>query len=150
MRLLDIFRKSKGPASIFDVAKYILKHKKIRRQHITSHKTRILLYYCYVWHLKWENEKLFADIPKAGNNGINFDALDHLYDYQLFHATVKEEGDIRKLNTKQIESIDVIIDYYGRRSWQWLHDLVIQEKPWKIASEKRIADILILNYYPQN
>jgi uncharacterized phage-associated protein len=48
---------------------------------------------------------------------------------------ILKAGDSLKINKKQKESIDAVLDYYGDKTAHWLSMLTHQELPWRCARE---------------
>lgn len=117
-------------ASVFDVAKYVLK----KLGSITTMKLEKEVYYCQAWALAWDEKPLFDEEFQAWANGpvcpelfqkhkgqfvVNEDLFKDLPDYQF-------EKD-------EIETMDAVLDYYGDKEPQWLSELTHKELPWKEA-----------------
>jgi len=135
--------------TIHDIAKYILKHKRIKNKHIDFYKLIILLFYAKVWHFVWEDEILFPDQPIATEYGVNFPTFEYIigWDGAYQYSTILKKGCLKKLNISQKESIDAIIKYYGHRDSEWLKSLVTQEQPWIEARSNNIDLIKAKKYY---
>lgn len=117
-----------GPVSVFDVAKYVLKK---LGEPCSTMKLHKLLYYCQAWNLVWDEAPLFVQPIEAWANGpvvrqlFNF----HRGLYQLNYNNLAV-GNENALSTKQKENIDEVLEFYGKKSAQWLIDQTHIEKPW--------------------
>ncbi|WP_437187859.1 Panacea domain-containing protein [Planctomicrobium sp. SH668] len=116
-------------ATVFDVAKYILEKCGL----ITHMKLQKLCYYSQAWSLVWDEEPLFNSRIEAWANGP---VVKELYnslrgEYGVDKNSV--EGDSSNLTETQKETIDAVLDHYGKRTSQWLSDLTHMESPWKDA-----------------
>jgi uncharacterized phage-associated protein len=117
-------------ATAHDVAAYILQ----KQGEMTAMKLQKLVYYSQAWSLVWDEEPLFNDRIEAWVNGPVVPAL-----YQGHRGKFKvsdwPEGDPSRLTPQQRETIDAVLDYYGKKSSQWLSDLTHREAPWLEARE---------------
>lgn len=95
-------------------------------------KLQKLVYYSQAWHLVWESEPLFKARIEAWANGPVVPAL---YRRHRGRFKVKSwpEGRISNLTKAQKESIDVVLQHYGRRSGFALRELSHTEPPWRDA-----------------
>ena len=116
------------PVSAHDVAKYILK----KAGGMTTMKLQKLLYYCQAWSLVWDEAPLFKEEIEAWANGPIVPVI-----YQshkgLFNVDSWKKGSIEKLNKTQKETIDKVLDFYNKKTAQWLSELTHKESPWKDA-----------------
>jgi len=120
-----------GNSTVFDVAKYILH----QIGELTTMKLQKLVYYCQAWSLVWDDgEPLFSDRIEAWANGP---VIPTLYNVHKGRYCVNEhffhQGNIDNLSSEQKETIEKVVDFYGKRSPQWLSDLTHNEEPWRIA-----------------
>jgi len=118
-------------ATVFDVAKYIL-HQKVE---MTAMKLQKLVYYSQAWSLVWDEKPLFPERIEAWANGP---VVPDLYQAQRGAFAVSEtmiDGDSKKLNKDERETIDAVLKTYGGKSSQWLSELTHLEDPWKNARE---------------
>lgn len=114
--------------SVFDVAQYILN----KIGPMTTMKLQKLVYYCQAWSLVWDEAVLFPESIEAWANGP---VVKKLFDYHrgMFHISAIPVGNPDILKEHQRETIDAVLDYYGKKSSQWLIDLTNNELPWKNA-----------------
>jgi len=118
--------------NVHDVATYIL----IKRKQMTAMKLQKLVYYCQAWSLVWDEEPLFPEKIEAWANGP---VVREVYDrHRGMFRVYTWEGDPKKLTRKQRDTIDSVLDFYGKRSSQWLSDLTHQEYPW-VQARRGIA-----------
>ena len=115
-------------ASVFDVAEYILR----KKGPMTAWKLQKLVYYSQVWSLVWDDRPLFRARIEAWTNGPVAPAL-----YQehrgMFKVRKIDKGNPKNLDQDAKDTIDVVLEYYGDKSPQWLSDLTHMEEPWRRA-----------------
>lgn len=122
--------KSTGVVSAFDVARYILK--KIKQ--CSTMKLHKLLYYCQCWNLVWEEKPLFYQPIEAWANGpvvrdvFNFHK--GLYFISFDDFTI---GNEQALSASQKRNVDEVLEFYGKKTAQWLIDQTHSEDPWRNA-----------------
>lgn len=122
-------------ASVFDVAKYILK----KYHELSTMKLQKLCYYSQAWSLVWDDAPLFDEEFEAWANGP---VCPELFSFSRGLFSISEEamsGDPSKLSADQQETIDKVLEYYGSKNAQWLSQLTHMEDPWKNA-RKNIPD----------
>lgn len=114
--------------SVYDVAEYIVR----KLGELTTMKLHKLLYYCQAWSLVWDEKSLFQEEIEAWANGPVVRELFsyHRGEYSIVNISI---GNPNVLNSKQIETIDSVLNYYGDKSAQWLIELTHLEEPWKQA-----------------
>jgi uncharacterized phage-associated protein len=80
----------------------------------------------------WEGEQLFPERLEAWANGP---VVRELYDQHrgAFRLADWPTGDPSHLTDEERESIDVVLEFYGKRSGRWLSELTHQEAPWRDA-----------------
>lgn len=117
-------------ASVFDVAEYILR----AAGSMTAMKLEKLVYYAQAWSLVWDEEPLFRERIEAWANGPVVPALyaAHRGMFRVDEGTF-HKGDAESLTEAQRETVDAIVEFYGKQSAQWLSDLTHDEEPWKMA-----------------
>jgi len=114
--------------NVFDVASFILE----KCGRITTWKLQKLVYYCQAWSLVWDDEPLFSEKIEAWANGPVVRELYNLHKGR-FYISRLSCGNPGDLNQSQKDTICAVIDYYGKKSSQWLSDLAHMEDPWKEA-----------------
>ncbi len=115
-------------ASVFDVAAFILRE----RGEMTAMKLQKLVYYSQAWSLVWDEKPLFQERIEAWANGP---VIPELYNAHRgrFRVSSINVGNPDALDSDQIETITVVLNYYGDKPSQWLSDLTHMEDPWKGA-----------------
>ena len=117
-------------ATVFDVAKYILK----KQGPTTTVKLQKLVYYCQAWSLVWDEKLIFRNKIQAWSNGPVVPTLFQAHKGKLVvRVSDFPQGDIRRLNRDEKETIDSVLGHYGNKSAQWLVDLTHLEDPWRDA-----------------
>ena len=123
-------RKEVKMASVFDVAQYILQ----KQGKMTAMKLQKLVYYCQAWSLVWDEEPLFNETIEAWASGP---VVRELYNVHkgMFAVTSSslQKSNPDNLTPAQKETVDVVLDFYGDKSAQWLSDLTHIEEPWRSA-----------------
>ncbi|HRC84502.1 MAG TPA: DUF4065 domain-containing protein [Thermoanaerobaculia bacterium] len=112
-------------ASVHDLAAYILK----RCGPMTAMKLQKLAYYCQAWSLVWDDKPIFQARIEAWANGPVTPALYTEHRGQ-FKVERWSKGDPGKLSQSERESVDAVLDFYGKRSPLWLSELTHREPPW--------------------
>lgn len=120
--------------SVFDVAVYILR----KQGSMTTMKLQKLVYYCQAWSLVWDERPLFPEKILAWANGpVVRDLFKHFQGlYEVSDTTI---GDPSKLNKDQVDTINAVLGYYGKKPSQWLSDLTHMEPPW-LNARKGLSD----------
>lgn len=123
-------------ANIFNVAEHILN----KMGTISAMKLQKLCYYSQAWALVWDEHPLFDDHFEAWANGPVSPAL---YDWHKgmflvdINAALLERTDKENpLTDAQQETIDSVLNTYGKFTAQELSDLTHKEDPWKKANER--------------
>ena len=117
-------------ATVFDVAAYILS----KKGKMTAMKLQKLVYYAQAWSLVWDEAPLFKSRIHAWANGPVCPAL-----YQAHKGVFKvgkenfPGGNPKNLTKDEADTVDVVLEYYGNKSAQYLSDLTHAESPWKDA-----------------
>lgn len=115
---------------VFDVAKYILDKKGT----MSAMKLQKLIYYCQAWSLVWDDKPLFKNKICAWSNGP---VVPDLYNEHkgMFNVTAKNFEHLAKgkLTHNQKDTINVVLNAYGKKSAQWLSDQTHSESPWRDA-----------------
>jgi len=112
-------------ATVHDVAAYILQQ---YGGAMTSMKLEKLVYYSQAWSLVWDEEPLFEERIEAWVNGP---VVPELYARHRGMFKVSQwEGNPEKLTQTQKETIDAVLNYYGKRSSMELSQMTHREDPW--------------------
>jgi len=137
-------------ANVHDVAAYILQ----KRGTMTTMKLQKLVYYSQAWSLVWEEEPLFPEKIEAWANGP---VVRELFERHRGEFKVsKWDGDPNAVTPVQAETIDMVLQYYGKMSSVELSNLTHREPPWREArqglstNERGSAEISLesmANYY---
>ncbi len=114
-----------APVSVLDVAAYIL----AEQGRMSTWKLQKLCYYSQAWSLVWDEAPLFNERIEAWANGPVVPAL-YLKHRGNFEIGSISGGDPDRLDTDQRDTVDIILDTYGRRPGVWLSELTHQERPW--------------------
>jgi uncharacterized phage-associated protein len=115
-------------ASVHDVAAYIV----VKHGPMTAMKIQKLVYYSQAWSLVWDEAPIFSEDIEAWVNGPVVRELYDLYRGQ-FRVTENRYGNTDALSPEQKETVDAILNFYGKMSSQTLSDLTHREEPWKNA-----------------
>lgn len=117
-------------ATVFDVAKYILK----KTGTITTMKLQKLVYYCQAWSLGWDEVPLFNEEFEAWANGpVSPDLFaKHRGRFVVGSSFLSDIPDY-DFNPEAIETMDSVLQFYGDKEPQWLSELTHKEAPWKEA-----------------
>ncbi|MHB8224431.1 Panacea domain-containing protein [Acidithiobacillus sp.] len=113
-------------ASALDVAAYILQ----KHGRMTTMKLQKLVYYAQAWALVWDEKPLFSERIEAWANGP---VCPDLYcAHRGFYAvdTHEIEGKPGNLTSRESETVDAVLKYYGDKPAQWLIELTHIEAPW--------------------
>ncbi|MCL2015615.1 MAG: DUF4065 domain-containing protein [Defluviitaleaceae bacterium] len=118
-------------ATIFDVAKYILKN----LGETTVWKLHKLCYYSQAWTLAWGEPALFEEDFVAWSNGpVCLKLKEELEDYMF---TIKYDefqlGDETHLGENALENIEIVLKEYGEMEPYDLKEQSQGEEPWKTA-----------------
>jgi uncharacterized phage-associated protein len=96
---------------------------------MTTWKLQKLVYYSQAWSLVWDEKPLFSARIQAWANGPVVPALYRLHRGQ-FKVASWPEGDAKRLNSDERDTVNAVLDFYGDKSSQWLSDLTHREEPW--------------------
>lgn len=116
-------------ANIFDTAKYILQ----KYDHLSTMKLQKLCYYAQAWSLVWDDEPLFTEDFQAWANGPVCPELFFKTQGEFSVCAADEDGGDGDLTDNQKDTIDRVLDHYGKHDAQWLSQLTHLEKPWQQA-----------------
>ena len=136
--------------NVFDVAAFLLQN----LGGMTAMKLQKLVYYCQAWSLVWDEAPLFPEDIEAWASGPVVRELFEAHRGEYIVSTISE-GDPNKLNITQKETVQAVINYYGKKSSQWLSDLTHMEDPWKntrtgipeMVRSSRIIQLAIIDEY---
>lgn len=116
-------------ANVFDVAKYIL----TKQGRLSTMKLQKLCYYAQAWSLVWDDAPLFEEDFEAWANGPVCREL-FMHTQGKFSVNADDEsGNIDNLTDDQKDTIDKVLEYYGKHDAQWLSQLTHMEDPWNKA-----------------
>lgn len=112
-------------ADVFDVAQFILK----KQGPMSAMKLQKLVYYAQAWHTVWADKALFRNKIEAWKDGPVCPTLwkEHAAEFRVSKLS---KGDAEKLTPREKKTVKQILDFYGKRSAQWLSDLTHAEDPW--------------------
>ena len=116
-------------ATACDVAAYILD----RHGPMTAMKLQKLVYYSQAWSLVWDEQPLFEEQVEAWANGPVIPDLyrEHRGRFRLRPGDIP--GDPGVLTHDQRETVDAVVDGYGRLTAHQLSELSHREEPWRRA-----------------
>lgn len=115
---------------LFAVAYYIL----LKTGKISTMKLQKLMYYCQCWSLVWDERPMFDNTIEAWINGPVIVDLYHEHQGLYYiEASFFEQKDKAELTPDEKDTIDSVVDYYGKKSPQELSDLTHAETPWREA-----------------
>lgn len=115
--------------SVHDVAAYIL----AQAGRMTAMKLQKLVYYSQAWSLVWDEKPLFGEQIEAWANGPVVPALYDAHRGRFELGPPWTLGDPALLSQANRETIDAVLEFYGKQTSQWLSDLAHQEAPWREA-----------------
>jgi uncharacterized phage-associated protein len=119
---------NKGGISVFDVAESLLK----LHGPMTTMKLQKLVYYCQAWALVWDEKPLFPEKILAWANGPVVRELFKHFQGE-YEVSSTKTGDHNKLDGEQQATVVGVLNFYGKKSSQWLSDLTHMEAPWRDA-----------------
>lgn len=117
---------------------------------MTVMKLQKLVYYCQAWSVVWDDDVLFPERIEAWKNGP---VVRDLWRATQGSFRVNEipQSDSSTLNDDQIETVELVLDYYGDKDAQWLSDLTHMEAPWHdaylTAQNTEITPMALMEYY---
>jgi uncharacterized phage-associated protein len=112
-----------------DVAEYILR----QCGEMTAMKLQKLVYYSQAWSLVWDERPLFDETIQAWANGPVCRSLYSSHHKQFSVAAGQILTGEPNLDARARKTIDAVLEFYGKKSAQWLSDLTHLEEPWKLA-----------------
>ena len=121
-------------ATAHDVAAYILQ----KCGTLSAMKLQKLVYYCQAWSLVWDDRPLFSEPIQAWANGPVVPAL---YEEHRGRFSVSDwpTGRAEALDETAKETIDLVLESYGKQNAQSLSDLTHRESPW-LDARKGLPD----------
>ena len=127
-------------AKVIDVASYFLN----RHGGMTSGKLQCLVYYAQAWHLVWDEEPLFEEEIQAWEANVRCPVLYRALG-KRFKVTKLPQGRVKKLKNNEKDTIDAILNGYGKLTGHQLSDKIHVEDPWvksrpRYPEEYRIID----------
>jgi uncharacterized phage-associated protein len=119
-------------ACVQDVAAYILG----RLGAMSTMKLQKLCYFAYGYHLAWEERPLFPERFEAWANGpVCYELYDqHRGSFQVRPGEI--HGDPQALDEGERESVDLVLDTYGRFSAHQLSAMTHRSGPWANARRR--------------
>ena len=117
-------------ANVFDIAQYILDD----LGRMTTWKLQKLCYYSQAWSLAWDSKPLFKQRIEAWVNGPVIPALYEKHRGSFYVNTIG--GTTQKINKSQRETIDAVLEAYGKKTSSWLSASTHSEYPWKNARRR--------------
>lgn len=113
-------------ANVQDVAAYILSQ---FNKPITTMKLQKLVYYSQGWSLAWDEKPLFDSEIEAWANGP---VVMDIFRNHRGEFTVSEwpAGDASGLSKVESETVDAVVEHYGKLTGQQLSDMTHAERPW--------------------
>ena len=118
-------------ANIFDVAKYILE----QQGNMSTMKLQKLCYYAQAWALVWDDRPLFNEEFEAWANGPVCRELFFKTKGQYSVSAEDETGGEGNLTDNEKDTIDHVLEHYGKHNAQWLSQLTHMEDPWNEARD---------------
>lgn len=118
-------------ANVFDTARYILE----QSGSMSTMKLQKLCYYSQAWALVWDDSPLFQEEFQAWANGPVCPELFFKTKGSYSVNASDETGGIGDLSEEQKDTINCVLDYYGKHDAQWLSQLTHMEEPWIKARE---------------
>ncbi len=138
-------------AKVHDVAAYIIS--KLRS--VDSMKLQKLLYYSQAWSLVWDGRALFGSRIEAWANGPVVRDVFKTYQGQ-YKISAALQGDKAALKPVEQETVNAVLDFYGKRDGFFLSELTHRERPWMDArrgiapgekSDNEITHAAMRDYY---
>ena len=118
-------------ANVFDTAKHILE----KTGTMSTMKLQKLCYYSQAWSLVWDDAPLFEEEFQAWANGPVCSELFYKTKGKYSVNAEDENGGENNLSDNQKDTIDKVVEYYGKHNAQWLSQLTHMEDPWIKARE---------------
>ena len=115
-------------ASVHDVAAYI----HARHGAMSAMKLQKLCYYSQAWSLVWDQEPLFAERIEAWGNGPVVRELYRRH-ADCYCIGSSPDGNPDRFSSDQRETVDAVLEAYGKLTAQQLSELTHREQPWITA-----------------
>jgi uncharacterized phage-associated protein len=125
-------------AHVQDVAAYILD----RLGPMSAMKLQKLCYFCYGYHLVWEERPLFPERFEAWANGPVSPPLYQMHRGRFELAPGDIPGKAANLDRGERESIDLVLEAYGKFTAHQLSAMTHSEGPWVQARKRDLAGLL--------
>lgn len=135
IKVRDIGGKKMAKANVLDVAQYIIS----KSGRLTTWKLQKLCYYSQAWSLVWDSEALFKQRIESWANGPVVPVLYEKHRGSFYVNNVR--GEPEKLNKTQRETIDAVLEVYGKKSSSQLSAISHGESPWKNARKRAHLDV---------
>ena len=119
-------------AHVQDVAAYILK----KTGTISAMKLQKLCYFAYGYHLAWEERPLFPERFEAWANGPVCRPLYAMHRLQFSVSPGEISGNPSALDEGEQESVDLVLEGYGRFSAHQLSAMTHRVGPWVDARRR--------------
>ena len=100
---------------------------------MSTMKLQKLCYYAQAWSLVWDDEPLFEEDFQAWANGPVCPELFFKTQGKYSVGPEDETGGDEDLTDNQKDTINEVLNYYGKHNAQWLSQLSHMEDPWKSA-----------------
>ena len=133
--------------NVFDTAAYIKRnYPRNSKKHgtLTAMKLQKLVYYSQAWSLVWDDEPLFQDPINAWVYGPASPRLFRIS--QGEYIPQKIPGHLRsgnRLSKVQKETINIVMQSYGKYEPEELTELVSSEPPWRKARNRHNLGLTI-------
>lgn len=112
--------------SIFDVVSFVLE----KYDELTTMKLQKLMYYIQAWSLVWDEKPMFKEDFQAWANGPVCVELFKKHQGRF----VVNSDDFEKIppnfSKSELETIEAVLDFYGKEDPHWLSELTHSEDPW--------------------
>lgn len=117
-------------ATVYDVAKYILRRFSQKKENISSWKLQKLVYYCQAWSMVWDDKPMFPEEIQAWADGPVCPDLYRKHRGKFILDSNDIDGDTKVLTGEQKATIKAVLEYYGDKDGRYLSDLTHIERPW--------------------
>lgn len=127
-------------ANVFDVAKYILNSV---GGDISTMKLQKLCYYSQDWSLAWGETLFDEDFEHWDNGPVCRELFDeHQGKFSIASGDISDDllDNSHPLTDEQINTIDKVIEAYGKYSGAQLSELIHEETPWKNTEQNQIIN----------